>query len=574
MKEKRALEKVLSIYQSVQVEHMARIAQFDKWARLYHSKSNRQLYQGRANVFIPSTFEAIETLIPRIAEGVLTTDPCFSVIPREEQDIVQAKLIQALLAYQFEQMNFKINFLKFLKPLLVYGTSIAKVTWLYQTKEVLTQETYGEEPVKTTRVIYDNPIFTVVDPYDFFIDPSASTIDEADWVIQRAMVNIQDLDPEIYYNLDKLEVEKENTTTSSYQEKQARREIRGLSADISVKATPKIEVLEYWGLFDIDDDGKEEECLIVVANNRHIIRLEENPFFNQEKPFIATAWLLTAEGGFWGMGIPEVVEGLQLELNAKRNQALDNVTMTLNNMWLRDRNAGIDKRQLKSIPNGIIDADNINGLQPLRPPTSIGEAQSMISIIEEDIRRMSGATLALMGSPVPGRQTATEIQSMVTESNNRLRLHIRFIEENVMKPLLRKCYSYNQQFITEERIVRIIGAKGNEFERINPADIAGDYDFIPTASFSLANKEVIKRNFLELYNILQGNPNINQVALLKKLLEVFDIKGIEEVLVEHLETEAPAEAPAEVPTPAGRLEGAGAPMPEVGAQLAGVMGGG
>src|SRR5205823_4458461 len=104
------------------------------------------------------------------------------------------------------------------------------------------------------------------------------------------------------------------------------------------------EIMEVW-----TDDGR----VMTMINRKAIVRAHENPFDHGEKPFVRIVDYLN-EHEFWGSGEIESIEGLQDAINAITNQRVDNIRLTMNQMYGVNTRAIEDLRDLRSRPGGVV----------------------------------------------------------------------------------------------------------------------------------------------------------------------------------------------------------------------------
>ena len=130
--------------------------------------------------------------------------------------------------------------------------------------------------------------------------------------------------------------------------------------------------------------------------------------------------------------------------------------------------------------------------------------------------------------------------------------------------------SNNQQFITTDRVIRIIGENGKpELYSVRADDVKGNYDLIVEAGATQAMNKQIKRNEAVQLNqqllpyIQMGVINPEWSA--KQLLDAYDVKNADEALKPAMgqfgAQNTPPQAPNQPPPPQmGTLGFAGNPM--------------
>lgn len=149
-------------YKDVRKEFESKIKEYRKQ---YLSIHGDKWYEGTANIFVPATFNACETLVPRIVQGLIGRREFFKIESTENGRI--AKDVQAFMQGQYTRMNFKGKFIDFIRQLVVSGTAIAKVNRDRQLEYLPT----GKKGKIEAQVVYDGPMFMSVDLMNVFVDP-------------------------------------------------------------------------------------------------------------------------------------------------------------------------------------------------------------------------------------------------------------------------------------------------------------------------------------------------------------------------------------------------------------------
>ena len=100
----------------------------------------------------------------------------------------------------------------YIKDSLMYSKGFAKVSWNFQTKTDTFMEPVVGEGDKITfkktvksRISSDDPMVEIVDPMDIYVDPDATTMDDAEFLVHRKTVSLQKLkENPNYKNVDKI----------------------------------------------------------------------------------------------------------------------------------------------------------------------------------------------------------------------------------------------------------------------------------------------------------------------------------------------------------------------------------
>ena len=252
---------------------------------------------------------------------------------------------------------------------------------------------------------YSGPQVEVISPEDFYMDPEARSIEEAQFAIHRVWRTFGELrqleQDGIYQNVDKVKewVDKERSDQSNHEESaryaaagQNPPETNATYNHEDQLARRKLEVFEWWGLIDLEGEGFQEPYLIVFCGES-ILRMEKNPYGHGQPPFEVLRPMLDPFK-FTGIGMPELVGEFQSLKTALIRQTLDNISFQNNGMWLVNRNAGVDINALLNPRPGTVVRTNIvaGSVQPLTPPSLHSMPLTMIELADSMLQKRTGVT--------------------------------------------------------------------------------------------------------------------------------------------------------------------------------------
>jgi len=523
--EEELLELVVSKFTTAETFRRPYVEKWDRFYKYYRGYREKKSFPWLSNLFVPVAYMTVETLLPRIMATIFGPKFVVKILPREAADVEHAKLVEELLKYQFDLMGAFNKFYVWIKDMLLYGTAVMKVCWEYRTtKWVGSEPKYflgfktGDQQIEKTVVDYDGPYIEPIDLYDFYVDPSATDIKNADWCIQRVWRNydylVQKQKENKYKNIEKV---KPGLSELEGVIKRIRAEVSGLPITGTEEDKYKVELLEYW----------ENNRLIVVAQRSVIIRNEtSNPYWHRQKPFVVIKDIEMPHE-FYGIGEIEPIESLIHERNELRNQAMDNVKSIVNKVLIANRNADIDYDRLEenNRPGGVILTDDINALRYLEATNIVGDLYRQDAMLIKDIQDATAMAEWTIGVAPMRAETATAVMHIQQAAMTRFTLKIQNVIQNGIIELIRMLIAMNQQFLDKTKAIRILGRGGYEFPEISRADISGNYDLIPQVGLLEVNKDIERQQLLLLVNNpLFTLPNVNLEEFQKELLEKFGIK--------------------------------------------------
>lgn len=527
-----ALTQVLDDYKVSETFVREKFDLFIKLYKLYRSYiEQKDMRPHGANLFIPRVFSTVETVTPKIVNAIFDSRPFAKTIPVGDTPVEKSDKMDALLDFQLtQQMKIYTTLTDIVKTFLIYGTAITKQSWSFKTKKVIEQRPtaatlfgiLGTEPVEVLAVAKDQPDIKLIPLLDFFPDPSAPNIEDGRYAIYRYHEDLHVLKEGEkdgkYKNIKEIAA---SSGSGTYGGQETMSDAAGLTE--SSLSRKDVEILEYWT----------DEWLVVVANQSTVIFKGPNPFHHREKPF--ARWIdHSVPGEFYGIGEAEPLEALQLELNTTRNQRIDNASMILNNMWLTRRGAQIDPEQLVSRPNGIIELDDIEGdIKLLEKRDHLHASYNEEATIKDDMDHTVGVFDSARGSSPGRRETATTMNILSTAAFDKFKLKILLTEEGGMHEAIMQIIKLNNQFVDHTLEMRILNEQGQLTEAtIEPEDIMGQYDLklVGGNTDPTINKEYRQNQMTQLYSLIREDPHVHQQAFLRRLLEAYDIKNVDELL--------------------------------------------
>ena len=294
----------------------------DRWERnhfLYNGERTSRSYDGIADYFVPISFSTVETLV----SALFGTKPDYDYISNNPDDEEETDVLNALQDKYWDQDQWGLKNIDLGRSFAKLGVGIAYYWW-----------------------DRDHPVKQIIPLRDFFIDPTATTIENARYVGRRYLTTLEDLQSFEIVDLD-AKPDKEG----NYPLKKKYKNLQGLTGGKTNENTDQqeknlwygstteepeksqIEVIEYWT----------EDRVVTVANRKRVIEDSENYYKKRDRemgaeypsgliPF-ADARNYTDESLFYAKGELDIIADQQEELNDLTNQYIDAITFQLNPMF-------------------------------------------------------------------------------------------------------------------------------------------------------------------------------------------------------------------------------------------------
>jgi hypothetical protein len=514
---------------------------WDECYELYFGYVELKKDKRRSNLFIPKSFEAVETLFPRY---YFAFKEISTLAPTEVGDIELANMADQLLKYQFELSKLKYRIGLSLKDALILGTSVNKVIPKYRTvtiEELLRIFGLSELPLELQDKIFDGkirifeyPVAEEIDIYNFYVDPDATEIENASWCLDDTIRSREELREGqrtgIYKNVEMIT---DADLFGNWTETNARRDRMGITLTTARSVEKdKVLITEWWGKYDYDEDGIKEDLVVTIAAEKYILRVDKNPL-GGSFPYVMFV-PHPMKGELYGVSLLDIGKYEQYEINDIHNQIMDNWNIIIHKHWLVEEGANIDLDSLIRVrPGGYTKCNNLLGIKPVDMPDLSPSAQIREQIAVSNYQSTTGAFPNLQGAPLPRRETATTYQGLEVAGTTRVGASIEFLNENSIKPLVNKYLLYNAKYLTLPQAVRILGEKGKQWEiiTINPEIMKHKFDVIPKGIDPLYVKEVKQINLMKAITVAQRvYPRLNGYRVAEMMFEYLDIPNASELL--------------------------------------------
>lgn len=471
----------------------------EKWKNEYDGKPYGNEEKGKSAIVSRDIKRQDEWQHASVKDPFVSSRDIIKCEPVTFEDRKAAEQNELILNYQFTRQFPRYKFMTdVVKLFYKEGTVVVKTSWSYQDEKVKVKmpkyqmnlftgepEIIGEVEVEQINVLVNKPHAEICRVQDIYVDPTCKgDLDNAQFVIHRYETDLSSLRlAGKYKNLDKLakNISGNNTDTESDFDEEDETEFR--FGDIARK---KIVVYEYWGNFDVNNDGIAEPIVCSWVGDT-ILQLQSNPLPDQEIPFVIAA----------NNSIPFTTHG---EANAELigdNQKLS----TAIKRGIIDNMANSNNSQ-KGIPTGMLDNLNkkrflngkhfeFNGSSAALYEGSYNQIPSsafqVMEMIANDTESMTGVKAYSGGVSTSGLGGTAKAAGGVLDAVSIRRTDIiRNIAENIIKPMLRKWTSYNSEFLQEEEVIRITN---EEFVEIKRDDLSGKIDISIEVSTSEADSK-------------------------------------------------------------------------------------
>jgi hypothetical protein len=449
----------------------------DLWQRmidLYRGKHHRTDIK-EDQLLVNMAFSTINIVAPSVS----VNHPKITVNARRPDDADKAIVTEAIVNYWWRHYDCQKEFRRAVKDTLICGHGWIKTGYRYVEEEKAAENSFDsydelvedrEENAAESNLIVkeDRPFVERVSPFDMYVDPDATSMEDAHWIAQRIRRPLEDIKKDKRYN----STARAEATPSHYS-KWGQDSFRPRRSQ-----DPQDAYVEIWEWYDIDRNTLSVFC---DGSDKFLVAPKEIPFaFGQ--PFVMIRNYDVPET-FYPMGELEAIEPLQHELNQTRTQMM-NHRKRFSRKWLYKESAfDTDGRQaLESDEDNVmvpvITEENLNNvLSPMPAVINPPELYNQSDLISSDMNRVSGVSEYQQGAMPEIRRTATEAAIVQDASNARASDKLSIIERAIGE-CARHLVMLAQQFMTGEQAVRIIGSEAQPLWLTFDRDyIQGEFDY-------------------------------------------------------------------------------------------------
>ena len=449
-------------------------------------------------------------------EADLSSGPAPSPeMPQIKPAQIAARRLEKLILDQIEESNGSVELRNAIFESCLLGTGIIKGPFTYnKTLHKYSDNGNGREYTPEQVKV---PKMEFVSIWDFYPDPNARTMEEAEFVIQRHRLNrnqVLDLINRPFFNKEAiLECIKMG---AKYNKKSWETDIDLEKSQYPDIETNRFEVLEYWGTIDalsareegldIDEeiDDMEEVQVNVWMIRDKVIRIVENPFKPFRTPYQAFVYEKNPYA-FFGIGVPENMDDAQQIMNGHARMAIDNLALAGNLVFDIDESALVQNQNMEVYPGKIFKRQaGVPGqaIYGIKFPNTANENMQMFDKFRQLADESTGLPSYSHGQTgvQSMTRTASGMSMLMGAASLNIKTVIKNIDDQLIKPLGEAMFQWNMQFYEGE------------------LEIRGDLEIKATGSSSLMKKEVRSQRLTMFLQTVQ-NPAIAPFVRMSEVIK-------------------------------------------------------
>lgn len=522
--------------------HGSQVSKIKKWLDNLNVEGNAKVKakKGSSQIVPKLIRKQAEWRYAALSEPFLNTTEIFDVNPVSWEDRKAAQQNALVLNNQWQTKIDKIGFIdEFVRTVVDEGTVIVRVGWNYEegvVRQKVNQYQYvpapelmeqyqqmlpqlqqnpklfkaqtpedvfagliatlqGEVPVRAVlagvteelvqKVIHNHPTVEVCDFRNVYIDPTCNgDMDKAQFVIHSFETTLAELKRDKRYkNLEQIKTEHASANYDSDHSYS----YGSQAMQFSDRARKKIVVYEYWGYWDIHNDGLTKPIVVSWCGDT-LIRMEENPFPDAKLPFVVASYLPKRKE-IYGEPDGELLEDNQKILGAVTRGMIDLLGKSANAQM------GVSKQVLDATNKIKFERGENYEFNPQTDPRRDifmhtypeipNSAMFMVQLMNHEAESLTGVK-AFSSGGITGEglgETAAGVRGALDAASKREMGILRRISNAIIK-IGRKMIAMNSEFLSDEEVIRITN---DEFVAVKRDDLAGNFDLKLTISTAEAD---------------------------------------------------------------------------------------
>ncbi len=495
--------------------------------------------------------------IDGVREGVGKTPTAITFSPA----MIASKMMQKKIHDQLEESSASKHLRSTAFEMALFGTGVMKGPFAVD-KEYPSWGDDGEYSPNIKTI----PQVSHVSVWNFYPDPDANNMDEAQFVIERhkmSRTQLRGLKRRPHFRpsvIDEAVQLGENYSNESWES--------DLSDYAPEHGVERYEVLEYWGMCDTDmlvEQGvdipnelqavDELQANIWICNGK-LLRMVLNPFKPAKIPYMAAPYELNPYS-FFGVGIAENMDDTQTLMNGFMRMAVDNAVLSGNLLIEVDETNLVPGQDLSVYPGKVFRRQGGAPGQAIfgtKFPNVSNENLQLFDkarVLADESTGFPSFAHGQTGVSGVGR-TASGISMLMGAAQGSIKSVIKNVDDYLLRPLGEGLFRFNMQFDFDPNIKGDleVKARGTESLMANEVrsqrlmqfmQISSNQALAPFAKFQYIIREIAKSLDLDPDKVTN---NMDEAAIQAELMKGFQQQ-------QPPEGQAPAGANPADPTGAG-----------------------
>jgi len=462
--------------------------------RPYLIDGDTELQPGETLIDLQARLAGMEQKLEPVSEKIIEGDGTTATTVTFHPAMVAAKKMEKKIHDQLQESGATTHLRSMAFEMALLGTGVMKGAFAVD-KEYPNWNEDGEyDPIVRTVPECDH-----VSIWDFYPDPEAKDMEEAEYVVQRhkmSRTQLRKLKTRPYFMDDGIQkaIDKGPDYSQKYWE-------MTMEDDDTQPTSERWEVLEFWGYVDtklLEEHGvdipselsdlDEVNCNVWISNGE-VLRFVLNPFKPTRIPYYAVPYEHNPYS-FFGVGIAENMDDTQTLMNGFMRMAIDNAAMSGNLIIEVDETNLVPGQDLSVYPGKIFRRQGGAPGQAIfgtKFPNVSNENMQLFDkarVLADESTGFPSFAHGQTGVQGVGR-TASGISMLMSAANGSIRTVVKNVDDYLIRPLGKAFFAFNMQFDFDE-------------------DIKGDLEVSASGTESLMANEVRSQRLMQFLQVAQN----------------------------------------------------------------------
>ena len=466
----------------------------DPAPRPYLIDGDTELQPGETLVDLQARLGGMQDKLAPVSEKIVEGDGTTGNTVTFHPAMVAAKKMEKKIHDQLQESGASTHLRSMSFEMALLGTGVMKGPFAVD-KEY---PNWGEDG-QYDPIIRTVPECSHVSVWDFYPDPEAKSMDDAEYTVQRhkmSRTQLRALKSRPYFMEDsvQLAVDKGPDYTQKYWE-------MTMEDDDTQPTSERWEVLEFWGYVDVDlleEHGvdvpselaelDEVNCNIWTCNGE-VLRFVLNPFKPTRIPYYSVPYEHNPYS-FFGVGIAENMDDTQTLMNGFMRMAIDNAAMSGNLIIEVDETNLVPGQDLSVYPGKVFRRQGGAPGQAIfgtKFPNVASENMQLFDkarVLADESTGFPSFAHGQTGVSGVGR-TASGISMLMSAANGSIRTVVKNVDDYLIRPLGKAFFAFNMQFDFDE-------------------EIKGDLEVHASGTESLMANEVRSQRLMQFLQVAQN----------------------------------------------------------------------
>lgn len=498
------------------------------------------------------------TLAPveeELQSGAGTTNSSITFEPAKRA----AQMMERKMHDQLDETNASKHLRSVAFETCLFGTGVLKGPFAFDKEYPNWDEEGNYNPIFETI-----PKVEYVSIWDFYPDPDARNMSEAEFTVQRHRLNrsqMRGLKRRPHFREESIELALEYGP-------QYQREYweDALDETNNSESPDRFEVLEYWGVIDAElaeeadlelpeevADRDEVQVNVWICNGQ-ILRFVVNPFTPTRIPYTAVPYELNPYG-FFGIGVAENMEDTQLLMNGFIRMAVDNGALSGNLLIEIDETNLVPGQDLSVYPGKVFRRQAGAPGQSIFG-TKFPNVSNELLMMFDKARQLSDEATGIpsyshgVGGVMGVGRTASGMSMLMGAAAQNVKAVVRNVDDYLLSPLGKALFAFNMQFNFDQEYTK------------------GDLEVVARGTESLMRNEIRSQRLLQFMQMTanqQMAPFVKYDFILREIAASMDLdeeKILNDPREAMIQAKMMAEIQAMMPQQPDPQPMQGAPSPE------------